>query len=75
MQPGDILVAFTDGLTETSNLQGQQFSEQGVLRVVREKPAAGAAELSDSIMIAVQRFGGGSPAWKDQTVTVVRFQL
>jgi phosphoserine phosphatase RsbU/P len=73
MEPGDILAAFTDGITEAKDAQGREFREEGVLRILHQHAAAGAAELSAAVILAAQRFGGGSRAADDQTVAVVKF--
>jgi phosphoserine phosphatase RsbU/P len=74
IQPADVLVAFTEGVTEARDPQGREFREAGVLRVLWQHSIAGATELSDAIMTAVRRFGGESLAGYDRAVAVARFQ-
>jgi hypothetical protein len=72
LEPGDTLVAFTDGVTEATDARGREFHEKGVRRVLEDYPTADAKELSARILEAVEDFGeGGKPA-DDRTVVVVR---
>lgn len=61
MEPGDTLVAFTEGITEAA-----------VLRALEEYPDADARELSGCILEAVETVPQSSPAADDRTVVVVR---
>lgn len=67
--PGDRLLLFTDGLTETSNSQGEEFGEEGLVRLLCEPPHRGAEELQKKIIQTVMEFGGGS--LKDDATLVV----
>jgi phosphoserine phosphatase RsbU/P len=72
VEPGDVLVAFTDGITESTGPDGCEFCEDGVIRVLQEYENRGAAELANRIREASERFRSGSPAEDDQTVAVAR---
>jgi serine phosphatase RsbU (regulator of sigma subunit) len=67
--PGDKLLLFTDGLTETSNSESEEFGEDGLIRVMREHPRVSAEELQKKIIQTVTEFGGGS--LKDDATLVV----
>ena len=40
IQPGDLLLAFTDGITEPENTYGEEFGEDRMLEVVRRAASA-----------------------------------
>jgi sigma-B regulation protein RsbU (phosphoserine phosphatase) len=48
MEPGDVLFAFTDGVTDAKNPAGQLFTEKRMLALI-EPPAASALELLDRV--------------------------
>jgi phosphoserine phosphatase RsbU/P len=73
MEPGDVLAGLTDGITEATGPHGEEFREEGVVRVLLENRNWEAAELCNGILAAVERFGNSEPS-DDQTVTVVRFE-
>jgi sigma-B regulation protein RsbU (phosphoserine phosphatase) len=55
---GDVLVFYTDGLTE-ARLGGEMFGVEGIERVVREKADLPLDELSQRIIHAASEFAGG----------------
>lgn len=54
--PGDRLVLFTDGITEATDPNGEEFGEERLLTLLKESPAASAADLRDAIMQDVTQF-------------------
>ena len=40
VQPGDLLLAFTDGITEPENTYGEEFGEDRMLEVVQRAASA-----------------------------------
>jgi sigma-B regulation protein RsbU (phosphoserine phosphatase) len=72
LEPGDTLVAFTDGITEATDSGGREFREHGVRGVLEAYPDASARELSQRILEAVAEFRQKSETTDDRTVVVVR---
>jgi sigma-B regulation protein RsbU (phosphoserine phosphatase) len=56
--PGDRLVLFTDGLTEATNANGEEFGEKRLRDLIVDKLTVSASELQQSIMNAVREFCG-----------------
>ena len=72
MSPGDVLVLYTDGVTEASNAAGDEFGEEKLCALVtslRDRPAG---EIVDAIHNAVFEFAQGVPQGDDITVVVAR---
>lgn len=69
LRPGDRLVLFTDGITESSNETHELFGDARLDAVVRA-PAHTAAELVDRVVNSVRIFRGGRPANDDETCLV-----
>jgi phosphoserine phosphatase RsbU/P len=72
LQAGDVLVLFSDGVTEACDPDGQEFGERRLAELVaslRERPAA---EIVHEIHKAVAAFSQGAPAADDITVVVAR---
>lgn len=72
MEPGDILVLFSDGVTEAVNPRDEDFGEARLVKLVaslRDRPAA---EIVEAVNSAVMAFTEGAPAADDITVVVVR---
>jgi sigma-B regulation protein RsbU (phosphoserine phosphatase) len=71
IEPGDTLVAFTDGVTEARNAQGE-FFERERLYALLERPVSTAADLLDRIQASVQEHTGGADPSDDITLLAVR---
>ena len=69
--PGDMLVMFTDGITEARNVDGEEFSDERVSTLLGTLASVGPEETADRVMDAVATWAPGSPA-DDQTIMVVR---
>jgi sigma-B regulation protein RsbU (phosphoserine phosphatase) len=76
LRPRDLLVAYTDGLVDTTNFSGERFGKKrlraAVLKFLGEQPEPTAAQVVDRIMWEVRQFAGLSPRPDDQTVIAVR---
>ncbi|HEX2251743.1 MAG TPA: PP2C family protein-serine/threonine phosphatase [Thermoanaerobaculia bacterium] len=76
-RPGDLLVLYTDGITETrGRVAGALHSEEyGIDRLVatcREHRHLPASELVDAVFADLDRFTDGRPPSDDRTLLVVR---
>jgi phosphoserine phosphatase RsbU/P len=67
--PGDLLVAFTDGITEALDAQGRELREIGVIEIAQRYSDARPAELVARILDASARHAAPSD---DRTVVVIR---
>ncbi len=72
LQPGDLLVIFSDGITEALNTAGDEFGDERLIAVVAERRAESSESLVDGIMSAVTLHARGTPQWDDMTVVVVK---
>ncbi|HVN09613.1 MAG TPA: SpoIIE family protein phosphatase [Patescibacteria group bacterium] len=71
LAPGDLLVMYTDGVSEAPNSAGEEFGEKRLLETIRSTNHAGAAALREAITAAVQDFSSGSQA-DDITLVIAR---
>ena len=71
MHPGDILVMYTDGVTEASNREGEEFGEQRLTKVICSNRSMPVSEIQRRIVAAVQQFSNGEQA-DDITLVVAR---
>ena len=76
LRPRDLIIAYTDGMVDTTNFSGERFGKKrlrgAVLAAITEAPDATAAQVVDRIMWEVRRFAGLSPRPDDQTLIAVR---
>src|SRR5436190_10331923 len=73
MLPGDLLVTFSDGVTEALNPAGEEFTDDRLIASIqthRQKPLA---QLVDSVLGDVRAFCAGATQSDDITRVMVRF--
>lgn len=73
LQPGDVLVLFTDGISEAANCEGELFGEQRVAEIVRalERPLDARA-ITARLLDEVEAHLGAEEAQDDRTLLVLR---
>lgn len=72
MQPGDVLIAFTDGLSEAQNAQGEEFGEARIKEVLAESARLPVNEIRDEIVQRAKAWGAGAPQYDDLTFVVMK---
>lgn len=72
MEPGDVLLAYTDGITEPENTYGEEFGEERVLEVARRALAATPELLVDEIYRSVSDWTGSPELQDDMTLIVAK---
>ena len=72
LQSGDILVAFTDGISEAMNHAEEEFDEERLMEALRRCPERTAANISSHILEQVDAFTAGADQHDDMTIVVVR---
>jgi len=74
VQPGDLLVVFSDGILEAANALDEEFGEERILAAVEENWAGSPTEICDAVLAKVRIFLGKELPHDDQTLMVVRLQ-
>ncbi len=69
---GDILVLFTDGVSEAMNEHGEDFTEDRLLEVVRRSKGGTSQEIINSVLAGVEEHVRGTPQSDDITLLVLR---
>ncbi len=75
LTPGDVLLYYTDGLTDAVNDHGDRFDDKNLQRVFREacEKCSTAQEILDYIFDRVQQFiGSGNNHQDDMTLVIIR---
>ena len=69
---GDLLVLYTDGVTEAVNPEMEEFGEERLRQVIAANARAGVQEIVDEVARAVEQFARDMPRWDDFTLVVAR---
>jgi phosphoserine phosphatase RsbU/P len=73
VSPGSLLIAFSDGLTEAENPDGQEFEDQRVLDVALRQDQAPAGIVLKNLLEVVEQWTGPAEQLDDITLIVARF--
>ncbi len=71
LDPGDLLVLFTDGLTEAWNEREGEFGEARLIGLLEERRDTNLRELVNAVVSEVNHFSGGIPG-DDLTLLIAR---
>lgn len=73
LRPGDIVVWYSDGLTEARDAAGKLYGNQRLSATVQANSQQSAEGLRDAILADVRAFSAGQPQRDDITVVVAEF--
>jgi phosphoserine phosphatase RsbU/P len=73
LQPGDLLVSFSDGVSEAMNEQGEEFSDERLIACVTANLGKSPSEVLDALFADVRAFCGGADQSDDITAVLVRY--
>jgi len=73
LEPGDVIVYYTDGLTDAENRTGENFGEARVAEILKDCAQQPAGEILAALVNGVERFCEGVPAFDDLTLCVMKF--
>lgn len=71
LQAGDLLLLYTDGVTEAMDAQGSEFGQGALENLLVSNPEATASELIEALKSALAEFAGDSSPSDDITMLVV----
>ncbi|HET6580407.1 MAG TPA: PP2C family protein-serine/threonine phosphatase, partial [Methanoregula sp.] len=69
---GDVIVMYTDGVTESINAKEELFGEERLSAIIRKNARLSAHEILDLILSGVQEFAGDMPQFDDITLMVIK---
>ncbi len=72
LEHGDLLVAYTDGITEPENSYGEEFGEARLLEILRRVADRPPEEIIRAVMAAVGEWSATPEPQDDMTVLVAR---
>ncbi|WP_396626842.1 SpoIIE family protein phosphatase [Luteitalea sp.] len=74
LSPGDALVIYSDGVSESTSYKGEDFGPKGVADTLATVAGAPPAEMAAVLLEASVSFRDGRPAGDDVTLLVVRYE-
>ncbi len=74
LHPGDLLLMFTDGVTEAQNAKEEEFEDERLIQVLLGVRDASAREIVETVVEAVRRFAGDAEQYDDITVLALKMR-
>jgi sigma-B regulation protein RsbU (phosphoserine phosphatase) len=71
LDQGDILVVYSDGLTDAENPQQEMFGEKRLLEIIRREAPSGSRAVEQTFLKAIEDFTQGTPQTDDITFVIV----
>src|ERR1700675_1790817 len=72
MEPGDIFVGCTDGITEAMDTQDEEYGQQRLVELVARERELPAAEIVKSVMTSVDSFSRGGTHEDDRVILILK---
>ena len=72
VEPSDLLVLYTDGLTEAHNSTKELFGEARLIEIISNNSETSAQDINTQIIQGVKDFRGSAPQFDDITLLMVR---
>ncbi|PYT20749.1 MAG: hypothetical protein DMG57_41195 [Acidobacteria bacterium] len=72
LSPGDVLVIYSDGVTDATNPQDEEFGEQRLAAVVSEHRTETSGCILEAVNAAIAQWAAGTPLPDDLTLIVAR---
>ena len=71
LEIGDLVVVYTDGITESVDAAGEQLTKRGLLELARKVPLGSAVEAGQALLAGVEAFREAGEAGDDETLLVL----
>ncbi|HNY39615.1 MAG TPA: SpoIIE family protein phosphatase [Bryobacteraceae bacterium] len=72
LMPGDVMVIYSDGITETFDTNGAEYGEQRMLQLAVSQRDQPAGKILDALFADAERFASGAPQHDDMTAIVIK---
>ena len=72
IEPGNLLVIYSDGVTEAMNMEEEEFGEERLEAVIRENLDKTPGELVDNMLSSIRKFSGEAPQMDDITIVIIK---
>jgi serine phosphatase RsbU (regulator of sigma subunit) len=73
LEPGDVIVYYTDGLTDAENPQGEPYGEARLAAYLAKAAGKTALGIKEGILLDLERFCAGEDPFDDITMMIVKY--
>jgi sigma-B regulation protein RsbU (phosphoserine phosphatase) len=72
LEPGDLLLFYTDGITEPENAYGEQFGEERLIEILKRTHHRSPAEILQTVLESVREWSGDGEQQDDLTLLLAK---
>jgi sigma-B regulation protein RsbU (phosphoserine phosphatase) len=72
LDPGDLLVLYTDGISESRDKSGEELGLDRLLSIARSLPTESSTAVGEALITAIESFRGPVPPADDETVVALQ---
>lgn len=70
--PGDMIVLYTDGVTEAINEKEEGFGKERLLKIIQKNRSLAAKEIVEKVQNEILMFAGTQPQYDDITLMIIK---
>ena len=74
LSPGEMVMMYTDGVTEAANSNGEEFDFSRLISVLKQHPITTPKLLVNDLVVAIKRFVNGAPQSDDITTLCLKYK-
>jgi sigma-B regulation protein RsbU (phosphoserine phosphatase) len=74
LEPGDVLLAYTDGISEAMAQDDEEWGEERMLLAAEAGSVRSADDILEAVFAAANKFTGAAPQHDDMTLVVLKIQ-
>lgn len=74
LEPGDMLLSYTDGVSEAMTLEQEEWGEERMLAAAQTLPDGSAREVLEHLFTQADKFTGKAPQYDDMTLLVLKLE-
>lgn len=74
LEPGDLLLAYTDGISEAMTVEEEEWGEERMLAAAQSLPDGTAQQILQHLFAQADRFTGKAPQYDDMTLLLLKLQ-
>ncbi len=74
VNPGDVLIAYTDGISEAMTIEEEEWGEERMIEAIRTVRERSADEILEAVFQAADEFTAGAPQNDDMTLLIMKLE-
>jgi phosphoserine phosphatase RsbU/P len=72
LDPGDLVAAYTDGITEATDVHGEEYGLERLLDLLRAERAAPASQIVETVLSSVDLYSRGGTHEDDRVILILK---